>query len=419
MIPLGREENQRLEFKAREALKKPAGIARGVVAMLNARGGEIWVGLGETNGRAVEVQSITNVESERDRIWNHLIDTIEPPPAPEEIDIEIVPAESGSILRIRVTPGDERRPYAQLKEGGRHFVIRTGARIRSMTREEMLDASGGAKGKHERSPLDPIRILERKREELLRFKQPMFWIRVQPDRELGIDIQSKKVERYLRDPTLSGNRESGWTFANRYVELRIEQDRRVLGDEASGRTLIERSGAIEHRTPLQWLTHSMQESNEIYPYALLEKTVSVFRLARALYRDPELNSEETPPASRRKMSHHVIKRGLSRLLAVDFKIAVDFAITSAQGWRLRAYSPKSAHWQLGYDTVKGFEHLQGKLTSDLLLERPLEFKSTEFLSGPDSCALRLIRRVYEAFGLSEEMIPSEFDRRRGILVMPE
>jgi hypothetical protein len=417
MIPLGRAENQRLEFKARDMLKKPAGIARGVVAMLNAGGGEIWVGLGESNGRAVEVQPITNQVSELERLWNHLVDTIEPPPAPDEIHIEVIPAESGSILCIEVTPRDERRPYAQLKEGGRHFIIRTGARVRPMTREEILDASRGETRKPDRSLRDPSKILKGEREKLMRSKKPTFWIRVQPDRELGIDIQSTKVEKYLRDPTLSGNRETGWTFANRYVELHIEQDRRVLGDDASGRTLIERSGAIEHRTPLHWLTHSKQESNEIYPYALLEKTVSVFRLASAVYRDPDLNSEETPYPSRRKIGGRVTKLGLSGLLAVDFQIAVDLAITSARGWQLRAYSPTSMAWLLNHH--KKLEHLQGSLTSDLLLERPLEFKSKEFLSGPDSCAFRVIRRVYEAFGLTEDKIPIEFDRTRGILVMPE
>ncbi|NOT31476.1 MAG: ATP-binding protein [Planctomycetes bacterium] len=419
MIPLGREESQKLEFKARDALKSPAGIARGVVAMLNAKGGELWVGLGETNGRAVEVQPITNQARELERLWNHFVDTIEPPPAPDEIEVEAIPVESGSILRIEVTPRDERRPYAQLKDGGRHFVVRTGARIRPMTREEIRDASRGTTPKPERSPRDPLRILEREREKLLRSRQPMFWIRIQPDRELGIDIPSRKVERYLRDPTLSGNRETGWTFANAHVELRIEQDRRVLGDDASGRTLIEGSGAIEHRTPLHWLTHSMQESNELYPYALLEKTVSVFRLASAMYSDPELNSKETPSPTRRKMGGRVAKLGLSGLLAINFQLAVDLAITSAKGWKLRAYSPRSHAWQLEHHRVKGFEHLQGELTGDLLLEKPLEFKSKEFLSRPDACALRLIRRVYEAFGLSEDMIPSEFDRTRGILVMPE
>lgn len=420
MIPLGQEESQRLEFKARDALAKPSGIARGVVAMLNAEGGEIWVGLGEANGRAVEVQPISNHEKELGRLWNHLLDTIEPPPAPDEIDVEAFPSESGNVLRIEVTPRDERRPYAQLKEGGRHFVIRTGARIRPMTREEMI-APRGATGKPEGSPRDPIKILERERERLLRSKQPMFWIRLQPDVELGIDIQSKKAERYLRDPTLSGNRESGWTFANAYVASRVEQGRRVLGDDTNGRTLIERSGAIEHRTPLHWLTHSEQDSNEIYPYALLEKTVSVFRLASTVYRDPELNSEDTPspPRSKKKMAGRVTKFGLSDLLAIDFQIAVDLAITSAQGWLLRAYSPSSNAWLYQHHKVKGFEHLQGKLTRDLLLERPLEFKSKELISAPDSCAFRLISRVYEHFGLTEDKIPVEFDRTRGILVMPE
>ena len=403
MIPLGREESQTLELKGRDALQKPSGIARGVVAMLNAKGGEIWVGLAEANGRAVEVQPVKNAQSERDRLWNHLLDTIEPPPLADEIHVEVVPADAGSVLRIDVAPQAARRPYAQWKEGGRHFLIRIGARIRPMTREEMRGAmTSQEKGLPSKLDAALGRLLK-EREELLSSKQPTFWIRLQPDRELGIDIQSKKLETYLRDPTLSGNRRSGWTFANPFIEPpRIEQNRLVLGDDKSGRTVIERSGAIEHRAPLHWLAHSKQDPSEIYPYALLEKTVSIFRLASAIYRDPELSSEEMPHPPRS-----------------NFQIAVDIALTSARGWKLRAYSPRSYAWVFEHHKVEGFEQLQGTLAGDLLLERPLVLKSKELLITPDRCALRLISRIYEAFGLTEDKIPNEFDRTRGILVMPE
>jgi hypothetical protein len=391
---LGKEEGQHLEFKARDALRKPAGIARGVVAMLNAGGGDVWIGVREDGGRAVELQPIPEPERESDKLWNHLLDTIEPPPSGEEIQLEVVPVEQGSILRVAVTPSSSKGPYAQLKDGGRHFVVRSRARTRPMTREEVFMVASD-RTRSDSSPRRPFERLTRARERILASKDPTFWVRLDPDRELDIDVQSKEIERYLRAPELSGNRETGWTFANSYVSLRVERDRRVLGDEKSGRTAIERSGAVEHTTPLPWLTHDSHPAKEIYPLALLEKTVSVFRLASALYRDREVTPRD------------------------DFRVAADLSIVSAKGWRLRAYSPSSNAWAYGHHDVKGFEHLTGELKDELVFERPLVFTRQQLEAKADECALRLLVRVYEAFGLTEDMIPVEFDRKRGILALPQ
>ena len=404
MIPLGREESQTLEFKSREALAKPAGIARAVVAMLNARGGEIWIGLGEEGSRAARVEPIESPDRERHRLWNHLVDSIEPPPLEEELDLEEVPADSGFVFRIRVAAG-HRGPYAHLREGGRFFVMRTGARVRPMTREEILDGAPSRSRRPEEG--GALAVLRKEREELLRRKDPTFWLRIQPTIDMDLDVRSEKVERYLRDPSSSGNRVSGWTFADPLAASRFVGSRRVIGDEAKGRTLVDRSGALEHRIPLSWLTHSIDGGTELYPFALLEKIVSVFRLAGALYGDrmPErAHGRDRPVGSRES------RRGTPFILA-------DLAMTSARGWTLGAYSPHSAAWLMRHHEKR--PHLKGVLETDLLLDRPLELGLDELISRPDACALRLVIQVYEAFGLTDpNMIPSEFDQKAGILHLP-
>jgi hypothetical protein len=58
-IPLGETESQKLEFKGKDALKHLPNVSRAVVAMLNTAGGDIWIGLGEEQGRAVRVDAIS------------------------------------------------------------------------------------------------------------------------------------------------------------------------------------------------------------------------------------------------------------------------------------------------------------------------------------------------------------------------
>jgi hypothetical protein len=66
-IPLGERESQKLEFKSSAILEQPDKIAKEVVAMLNAEGGEVWIGIREDEARAVECEPIRNAESAADR----------------------------------------------------------------------------------------------------------------------------------------------------------------------------------------------------------------------------------------------------------------------------------------------------------------------------------------------------------------
>src|SRR6185295_20094854 len=93
-----------LEFKGIDALKDPEKIAREVVAMLNAQGGKVWVGLREEDGRAVAVEPIADPEREKGRLLNYLVDTIEPAISNSMVNIEVQDQGQGAVLDIVVGP---------------------------------------------------------------------------------------------------------------------------------------------------------------------------------------------------------------------------------------------------------------------------------------------------------------------------
>jgi len=71
---LGQDEDNHLEFKEAEALRTPANIAREVVGFLNANDGDIWVGIKEEGGRAIELQQIPDMDDVLCSLRDHLID---------------------------------------------------------------------------------------------------------------------------------------------------------------------------------------------------------------------------------------------------------------------------------------------------------------------------------------------------------
>jgi hypothetical protein len=131
-IPMGQPESATLELKGSQS--RPVDIARGVVAFLNAdAGGEIWWGLKEAQGRAVAEDPFSDGAARRRDLQNHLIDTIEPSPLIDgEVSLELVPAGgAGELMCIRIKrarPG--RTPFAQFKDQGRRYWIRSGDRTR-------------------------------------------------------------------------------------------------------------------------------------------------------------------------------------------------------------------------------------------------------------------------------------------------
>lgn len=389
-IPLGQKESQCLEFKSAKALPQLSSIGREVVAMLNtSEPGEIWIGIKESNSRGVEVEPIANPDREMDRLRDFFQDSIEPPPAPQEIHIDSMDvaqagSEPGYILRISVSSSDLKKPYALIHGNNRQYLIRVSDRLRGMTREELREAFSRSRADPQQASLAD-RFLER-RSELLQAGFEGLWLCILPTDRLDDQIPKETLEEYLRDPQTTGNRAMGWNFTSRYKELRQRQDRMEFGTKDDPHMLtIHESGRIDFTTPLERL-HWKGPEKTIFPWSLLELPTSVLRLAAKLFDPPN--------------------PGIS--------IAIDLGLFGITGWTLRPGTPGTWDYDYAHEKASTFE--DGR---DLLLTQPLRVDASSFIANPDETGFRLAQRLYRSFGLRDDAIPAEFDRETRRLSIPD
>jgi len=341
---------------------RPETIGREVVSMLNAGGGRVWIGLREEKGRAVGVEPIADAETERQRLRDYLMDTIEPLPLADEIEVGLSGAESeGQILSVRAGSWAMRRPYAHLQRGGRFFFIRMGDRTRPMRWDELFRDSGVLREGAETGIEAAMYQVVEERQALQKAGEQVLWLSLRPARHLHLDLDPERLLG-LREPRATGNRAVGWNF--REVEAR-------------------NGGALVFRAPLGALYFKGDE-REIWPAALLEYPVSAFRIARRIYEG---------------------------VLEEADLIAADLALIGARGWKLRPGSQRAA----------GYRPPAAELgdLADAVLERPLVLTYGELAAHPDRGGYRLIERVYEVFGFRRDAIPREYDPASGRLVLPE
>jgi len=369
-IPLGERESEELEFKQTEAADSKRSISRSVVAMLNARGGRIWIGIRESQGSAIEVQGVPDHERKRRELRNHLIDSIEPSPRADEVAVGDYEHGGVHVLVIEVRPDATRRPYAALWENGRFFHLRVADRTRFLTREELRSSFA----REARDVPEPAKALEKAKEEAAK-REPGLWIRLQPTRDLDEPWNRARGEELL-PPAATGNRPSGWTFTGSMTEVRNRQQGiEIVRKGGYVSTVLSNDGLIEFHARLAALEH---ERHGIHPLALAEYTVSILRLASHLYAD----------------------RSAIRWLAA-------LALFGVKGVELRPYSPSS----MGFlETYPGHPHRIA--AGDVVVDPPLVL-SADDLREPDRCAWRLLARVYNTFGYDETEMPREFDRVTG------
>lgn len=396
-IPLGRKEDQRLEFKGRDALSAPEKIAREVVGMLNAGGGEVWVGLRDEGGRAVAVEAIptrTEAEREMNRLRDSLLDRIEPAPLGNEFAVRTLEVGAeGFVLQVEVLPQEGRGPYALLSREGRYFGVRVGDRLLPLSLEEIarrfrsagsdLDVAGGIQKE----------ILE-EQTEIQRGAQDLLWIRLKPAHGQELDFSKILQSGLLTDPTQTFSRRTGSTYleAATLVGPQVGQEVLTIGRKGRLWLRVDRDGGLTFEAPLGVLWEREPDPRGVYPWALMEYPTSVLRLMSQLYRRAEVWEERQAP---------------------QVPVVAHLAIFGLGPASLGPGSPQTWMPYLSPNSRKSFEG------PDFVLGRPLVLRAEQIRNEPDRCAFRLYKRVYEAFGFDEDAIPPEFDRQTGRLVLPE
>ena len=392
-VPIGRREGLKLEFKSVGSLDRPLSIAREVVAMLNAEGGKVWIGLSETDGIATREENVPDAGKQKDRLWNVFLEKIDPEPR-EDVLIEVVSGSGGvSLLCIDVRRDEKRGPYA-LRGESLLFLRRVDHRVRAMTREEIL-------GKEPSTLDEATRALGLRRDAILALPDDRFWLAFQPSPPGALDASALKVRvrDLLSDPTRAGNRRSGWNYG-----LPSSRDLRLEGNAAAGtrvaredvdggKVAIAGDGCVEFEIPLSFLENDQKldrrETRELHPLALLEYVVSATRLVRAL-REP-----------------------LEELGLQNVSFLVDFAITRAKGWTIPEYAP-GTH---GYRLPKTWPpHELGEV---LQPRARLQFPVEQLASNPDRVGFRVVKEIYEILGLTDDRIPAAYDRAREFLTLTD
>lgn len=380
-VLIGEQERQRLEFTGRDALQDRKEIAKEVVAFLNSEGGDVYIGVREEDERAVAIEAIADAEVEAVKLRDSLLDSIEPRPSPGEIEVTSEPSgDEGPILRVKVSSG-KHRPYALLGKGGsRRFYVRIESSNRPMTREELTEAFSGSE-RAESPVAQARRALVAERDELQRGAKDWFWIAIQPARELELDVQEPGLNAYLSDPEAIGVPRGGASFHVPFEpELRQGElvARAIPFAEEVKKTVIRKDGGIRFDTVIHHLyQHSRGSTTRwINPEVLAGLPLSLFKLAGAVL-EGRLEGAD--------------------LLVVDLAllgVGKSESFLMPGRWRLPGPARK----------VGTFDESQ-----DLTLIEPLTFTFGEIVETPEWCVFRLLRPVYESFGLREDAIPFPSD----------
>jgi len=419
-IPLGEAEGTRLEFKSSEALRRPERIAREVVAMLNADGGEVWVGLRDEGGVALEIEPVAEPERTRDALRDALVDRIEPPPAGDEVEIEVVGEPPATVLRVVARPRHGRRPYAVRSRDGRLFLTRVGSRNRPLERDELQALFSPRAGGEiaERPPADDAPLRDDLKR-MLASPRSLIWVGVTAPPGGELDLKAVAESPYLVEPASIGGAGEGLGFLNTFYAahflaqrqgtryLRPSEDGWLVAGAGEYRLWLSEQGELRAEAPLEKFLalpedphHTrfpeMVDREALDPKALTSYPLSVLRLLSAFLRDRAVWASGSPD---------------------DAEGAAAVTLVGVEGWYLepgpdhplRVFPVDPLRLRLLLPEVR---ERPAPAESNAVTAGPKPFSLAELRDEPDRCTYRLLRGIFAAFGYGEEQIPY-FDRRTG------
>lgn len=375
-IPLGEGESQTLELEGRDALKDPKKIAEGVAAFLNSRGGDLFIGVREEKGRGVAVEGVEEADVVARRLHDALLDLIDPRPGSNELRIEVVPDAQGKAIRVQVSAGR----YPPYSASGKYFT-RVGASRRLMTREELADAFSGT----DSAQLPGTRarqILLADRQEIQSDDKNWFWLGIQPARDIPLDVQRPDLPVLLTDREALGVPPDTPSFHVPF-EPELRTGRLVAyaipGEIVIKETVIRSDGGIRFRTAIPHLYRYATGASPrwINPEVLIGIPRSLLAL---------------------------VKPVLGEYLSDDDLVMVDMALF---GLGEDEASLLPGRWRR---PRPGQEARSLEPGEDFILSKPLELTLREIEEEPERSVARLLRELYESFGLREEAIPVSIPR---------
>src|SRR6185295_5439797 len=236
--------------------------------------------------------------------------------------------------------------------------VRVGDRIRSMTREEILQDQPLLIDDRTKAIHKVVAEQKKMQEKLQKNHGGLFWLRLQPSADGALDLTKLEESDLLIDPTLSGNSRTGANFVRAYLS---GKQLPALGQDEFGQALtsgvedgyflaVYRDGGLRFTAPLRsfWLNphDAAARGSErlLWPYDLMGYPVSIFRLARSIFSDETLWEANPPPGT---------------------ALVTHMAFFNLRGWMLRAGSPRSDWWESQRPQEKTYE------AEDFVLNPPL------------------------------------------------
>jgi hypothetical protein len=403
-IPVGQRESQRLELKARESLRDPRAIAREVVAMLNSGGGSIWIGVPEVDGVASLPEPVPNASQLRQVLLDQLIDRIQPPIRPQEVDIVVVPIDAGAgVLRIDIDENaGSRGLFAYSDKGMLGFVQRVDHRIVPLAFSEIV----GRLVPQERPEVRAQRAHERLTE--LRDEARS----VSGDASIFVGLVVEPGTFAPRD-TFDDTQRTWW--------------RDLIGSSSKSTAPFWRWSklgyGLEPTVPAKYLEATRRSSSGVATQmrAFLDGGFVLVKETAQL----TWNDERASPAERRQLHPYYVlgtlgafcelaASWLGQLGVARGAAHLQLEIGGMQGICLRAHSPTSYEWEFRDDeTLRRFNE------DVLTLSDPMRVDIESLVQSPGSVAIRLAEHVYNAFGFELEQLPREVDRAHQRIKLPD